>query len=279
MRYLITILILLIPVVAVGQTKVSSMDGYEFQKPAGWKHVDQGQRYLLGSDTEAGLIAVWFHAGATMATLEQGARQPYTEEGIRLMPAGEPKKFKAGGLPAVSVALTGQAQDGSKLKGKATSILGKGGAVGVLALTSPEKFAALEPRMDAIVKSIKFVKSTAPAGANQLHGTLCNYYGNSNIGASSNFNYSRTRKVSFDGRGRAAYGAVSTFSYDDDIGSSTGISGDGDPTSQGTYSVRGDVVTVKFPEANYTCKVIERLGGTISGVKCGEDLWAKSLCD
>jgi hypothetical protein len=277
MRIFLTILMLCVATPALAQTTVSSMKGFEFKTPKGWNHVDQGGRYLMGSETDAGMIIVSFVDGATKSSLTQAASEGFVEQGVMLSPVSKPESIKTKGGNGVSVKLKGDDGYGTTIAARATGIIGQKGAVVVLAVTTPEQIAKLEKRVSTVVNSVRFVKAKSSKGAGALRGTLCNSSGTTEVSAHVEFGSSRFRSVTFDGRGNATYGSQFSASHGGSAGSNSGVV---ESSARGKYTVKGDRVTVSFPDITANCKVIERQSnGLITGLKCGEDLWGASLCE
>ena len=122
-----------------------------------------------------------------------------------------------------------------------------------------------------------------PAGTGDVHliqGAMC----------SSSYTEisSRTKKISFDGRGRAQYGSEIVISgkTTDGYGNTTstyggyGQSNSGDLANQGSYSVRGDQIVIQWGDGSvWNLRVHHRWQGQITEFYYGNDLWAASLCN
>src|SRR5690606_9786378 len=74
--------------------------GIKFTIPEGWKGAEQQGAYIMGSDTEAGLILLIPHEEKQISTLKMQAEQGLHEEGISLTKSGEFQKVGAEGIGA-----------------------------------------------------------------------------------------------------------------------------------------------------------------------------------
>jgi hypothetical protein len=247
----------------------AEQEGWQVETPKAWKHVAQGGRVLFGSDTEAGMILAWFAPGATIEQMTETARQGVHEQGMVLEPSAAPSPAHVKAGKAVSVELAGRAADGTQLRAKGYGILGPSGGVALLGLTTPEQYAAMRARLDAMAQTVSFFAAKKPAGGAQLAGALCSYSG----GQVS----STTRRMSFDGQGRVAWGSELVASGK---GWGAFAGNQYSPSSQGTYAVTGDQVEIQFPDSVLRCAVhMRQPSGRITELQCGKQLWAAGLCE
>jgi hypothetical protein len=134
--------------------------GLDFALPAGWKAGERDGLVLLGSDTEAGLIIVRFMPKTDRQMLMAGYREGLQESGISLMPTKAIEELAGGG---VAGELGGTGQDGSRLTARVIGVTTPFGDAAVfLGLTTPEKYAGLKPRVDALAASASFTQPKIP---------------------------------------------------------------------------------------------------------------------
>jgi hypothetical protein len=107
----------------------------------------------------------------------------------------------------------------------------------------------------------------------QLRGMLCNWGGSS----SSTSSYSRSTRVSFDGRGIFRSSSESSFSS----GSGSTYSGDRNPANSGTYRVVGNKVSLTFSNGSTGIAQVHmrQSSGVITELMYGGKLYATGLCD
>ncbi len=107
----------------------------------------------------------------------------------------------------------------------------------------------------------------------QLRGMLCSWGGS----ASSSSSYSRSTRVSFDGRGGFQYASESSF------GSGAGIAYGRSPGAgnRGTYRVAGDRVYLTFSDGSSGVAQVHmrQSNGMITELKYNGELYATALCD
>lgn len=276
-------LTLLFPAVLTAQ-EYDSQTGWKIRPPAGWKFAVQDGRVVFGHDVEAGMIIASFAPNMDVEALKKEARAGLQEEGINLMPTGEPTTFKAKAGQAVDVTLAGTDQAQTQLKARAIAVVGPSGAVVLLGITTPPQFENMAKRVREAADNVSFYKPKVGDAA-KLRGTFCRYSSYSSGYATSNsFSSSRTERMTFDGAGRVAWGSQmlvsSNTETDTSSSSASGIFGDGSATNFGTYAVVGNAVTIQWSSGPQTCQVHMRQDdGRITELKCGDNLWAPQLCD
>lgn len=266
---------------APGATYKADAEGWQVKPPKAWKHAEKDGKIVFGSDTEAGLMLAWFQAGATLEQVKQSAGQPYQEPGLMLTP-GKSSSFAGTAGKAIAVDYEGTDGNGSPLKARAIAIVGKGGAVYAVGITTPPQFAKLSKRVDELAKGVSFFAAKAGDVA-LLSGPVCAYSGSSS-GSSS---YSSTQRMTFDGRGHVAWGSESAFSgstqnmYGDTTATWGGYGGNQNtPTSGGTYSVSGNSVKIHWGDGTtLDCTVHYRNGRQITELQCGSKLYGRGLCE
>jgi len=117
-------------------------------------------------------------------------------------------------------------------------------------------------------------KTVPSAGNTALYGSFCHWSGSSSSYSGSS--YSHTDRVTFDGKGRFAYGTETSFSSD------AGLYGDsGGNDSGGSYSVKGNNIYLTFDDGTkYTLEVyVRQNSGEITEIRYGQKVYAKQLCE
>lgn len=174
-------------------------EGWQVRTPAKWKYAVKGGQVLFGSDTEAGIIVVWFAPGVTYEQMESQAATGAAQIGMSL--AGPPISATVKGGKALITEVLGTAPDGSKLRGRAIGVAGGSGVVAMVGLTTPEKLPALRARVDALARSVSFFKPKRSPAMNHLAGAWWHWHG-TNTGSGANTassSYERTIVLCTDG--------------------------------------------------------------------------------
>lgn len=267
--------ILLASLAALAADTISSpSDGWTVTVPAGWRYADQAGAWLLGHDTEAGMILVSYSPGGTLAEIRQQAKQGLTELG--LAPKAPPVEVAVGPQTAVLVDMIGRAEDGTELHARIGAVAAPGGALVVMGLTTAEHIASLTTRVDALTRSATF-RTPERGDVAALRGLLCAWSGGSVM--------SRTSRWSFDGAGRVAQGSetVAGGQLTDGLGNQTGAwqAGGQGGGPGGTYSVAGDRVAIRWGDGSEsTCAVhLRQSDGRVTELMCGLTLYAAGLCE
>lgn len=268
-----------------GDTLKVAHDGWQVTAPDGWRHAEQGGGYALGSDTEAGLIVVFYTPGLTWEQMQASAAQGVREQGLVLSPSAPATPFDATAGKGLAVELSGMAADGTTVYGRAIGVLGARGGVAVLGLTTPEHAAVMSKRVEQVASSTVFFEPEKPKSDDLavLQGPICSWSGSSGGGSG----YSASAKMTFDGKGAVAWGsefvASGSFGAGDNTGSWGAYSGNqNQPTDVGTYVVQGDRVTVRWPDGGTkTCAVhMRQTNGRITELQCDDGkLWGAGLCE
>ena len=174
-------------------------EGWQVRTPAKWKFAVNGSRVLFGSDTEAGIIVVWFAPHVTYEQMESQAASGAAQIGMSL--AGPPISAAMKGGKALITEVLGTAPDGSQLRGRAIGVAGDAGVVAMVGLTTPEKLPALRARVDALAGSVSFFKPKRSPAMNHLAGAWWHWHG-TNTGSGGNTassSYERTIVLCTDG--------------------------------------------------------------------------------
>ncbi|MBL8305374.1 MAG: hypothetical protein JNM33_01670 [Rubrivivax sp.] len=199
--------------------------GLGFTVPPHWRTADKDGLLLLVSDTEAGLMIVRFLPRATRDELRAGYQQGLQESGFMAAPVEDARPFDVPGASGLAGVMEGQAQDGTMLRVRSIGVLSRhGGAVVVLALTTPAQFARLQSRADALARSIVF---SAPPKAAPIAGDY------QFIHVSQSGSYSREARLTLCASGR--YRSSGEMAGSGAAGSAYSGSGQG-----GSWSATGD---------------------------------------
>jgi hypothetical protein len=115
--------------------------------------------------------------------------------------AGPPISAPMKGGRALVTELVGTAPDGTRLRGRAVGVAGGGGVVAVVGLTTPEKFALLRTRVDALAGSVSFFKPVRSPAMDHLAGAWWHWHGTDtgSGGNSASSSYERTIVLCTDG--------------------------------------------------------------------------------
>lgn len=199
--------------------------GLGFTVPPNWRTADRDGLLLLGSDTEAGMMIVRFLPRATREELLASYSEGVQDANLMAQPVAEAQPFDVPGATGLAGVLEGQAQDGTTLRVRSIAVLSRhGGAVVLLALTTPPQFARLQARADALARSIVF--SGAPKAA-PIAGDYQYFY------IASGGGYSRESRLTLCASGR--FRISGEMAGSGSAGSAYGSSGQG-----GTWSATGD---------------------------------------
>lgn len=184
---------------STGQPHRVDHEGWLVRTPARWKYSVQGARVLFGSDTEAGLIVVWFAPGVTFHQMESQAATGAAQIGMSL--AGPAISAEMKGGRALVTEILGTAPDGTRMRGRAVGVAGSTGVVAVVGLTTPEKFAVLRERVDAVARSVSFFKPKRSPAMQHLAGAWWHYHGTQtgSGGNTASSSYERTIVLCRDG--------------------------------------------------------------------------------
>lgn len=114
--------------------------GLRFRIPTGWQLAQQdGDSWLLGSNTIPGLLLVWELELETLGELRSLVSQEMVDDGIRLTPQGAPEEVGASSLGVEVEGTLGDAQ----VRGYAVGVISPHGAgVTILAVTEPDRYEA-----------------------------------------------------------------------------------------------------------------------------------------
>jgi hypothetical protein len=128
--------------------------GFFFRAPEGWGGGQQGEVFLLGSDTHHGMILVMPHEMGTIEQMRAEAAQGLHDQGVSLTPRGGMEPFGDRGL---AVDFEGTA-DGRAARARAVGLLSPhGGGVTVLALVAADSWGPDYVRwVEEVARSMEF---------------------------------------------------------------------------------------------------------------------------
>lgn len=144
--------------------------GFFFRTPGGWGAGQQGEVFLLGSDTHHGLILVMPHELGTLEQLRAEAAQGLHDQGVSLTPRGSMEPLGDRGL---AVDLEGFA-DSRPARARAVGLLSPhGGGVTVIALVATDSWGPDYPRwVEEIARSMEFRAPETGPIARQWEGEV-----------------------------------------------------------------------------------------------------------
>lgn len=269
---------LALPSPARAATLRSGLDGYSLTVPDGWQRADQQGVYVLASEAEGGAIVISWAPGLTAEQMRRQAAEGMAIQGVRLTPIGAPQTLA--GAAGVAVDLQGVGADGAPFRARAVGVAGQGGGLVVIGLAPPDRIAAVGARVDAIAGSARFFAPERGAVA-AISGSVCASSGGG--GGYGSAAWAASSRMAFDGAGGAS--RSSSFAagggFQDSAGAYAG--GWSGATSggaeAGSYAVSGERVQIRWADGSMTeCTVQQRQGGQITGLRCGDQLWAAGLC-
>ena len=256
--------------------------GWSATAPDGWQAVQQDGAWMLGHELEAGLVLVWFAAGARLPQLQAEGQQGLDQQGLHLAPAGGSTAFSVSGGSAFQQDYLGGAADGTILAAHAVAVVGDPGGLVVLGLTTPEQLPNLSARVDAVARTVRFSAPALPQATGDLaalRGALCGYSGGSG--------YSASQRMTFDGQGGVTWGSAFSAggSFQDSQGDYAGgwsaVSGDQtQPSDRGVYSVTGSSLHITWGDGQTRdCTAsARRADGRFTVLKCSDKVFAVGAC-
>jgi hypothetical protein len=167
---------------AGGRTWRSEYEGWSIEIPQGWKSAPKESGLVLGSDSEAGMILVFPEAVTDQAALERGLGEILAATGtFPAAPALQPVALPGG--KGLWTEVRGTAKDGTALQIRAVGVVGAGGTVGVLGITTPDeaRFKNLRQRVDAVARSVRFFAPTVSPARQLLVGEWWSYTSSSGL--------------------------------------------------------------------------------------------------
>ena len=219
--------------------------GLRFRVPAGWigRQTDSG--FIMGSETQPGMIVVFPHAAATLETLKQGAADGWVdaEDQVNLTAAGQVRQIGSNG---VAVELAGTVQT-EKARARAIGLVSPfGSGLFIIAGTAEEKYGPQYAKLaDQVAASVEFFKPEVPKEAStwteRFSGRCVAYMkssyssGPSYGGFSTGSGWSEKRYLYLFEDGR--FQANGSFSGSFDSGGGFGSVGSGPQRQSGTWKV------------------------------------------
>lgn len=210
--------------------------GLVFTIPQGWVGQESGEAFVMGSNTEPGLLMLLPHESNSLETLRQEAAAGLQDESISLQPEGVLKNISSNGIGGL---FSGTVQ-GEKAKAYIIGLINPHGpGLTIIAMTEAGKYAARYEQLAlALAKSVRFSKpESAPAvqeWKKELMNKRLSYIYSS---SSSTFGYtgmSETEEMWLCAQGYFQYKSDSSNSFD--TGGAFGYSG-GKDRGAGTWDV------------------------------------------
>ncbi len=133
-------------------------EGFDLQLPGDFHVVaEKGGGIILGSNVTPGLILIFPSASGTAADMERAQKQGVQEPAISMAPTGTIREVSAEGGAGKLIDVAGTMEQ-AQVKGLLGAYLraGGNGGMAVLAATTPEKWSALQPFAEQIVRGVKF---------------------------------------------------------------------------------------------------------------------------
>ena len=216
--------------------------GLKFTIPNGWKGGETEGGYLIGSDTQPGLIILLPHQVKDIEALKQEAEAGIQEEGIMLKKVGP---FETVGQEGVGALFEGAVQ-GEAAKAFVAAVINPFGAgVTIMAATAASGYnATYRELVNEIALSLKFSEPVEPPiteeWRNTLKGAKLTYLNSSYDSGPSYGGYSTYS--SYSSREEITLCASGTFSFysSNSMSVDTGgafADGGGDNSGEGTWTV------------------------------------------
>ncbi len=144
--------------------------GIRFTIPEGWKGMESGEVFLMGSDTQPGLIILMTHQESQIQRLKAQAEAGLIDEGVNLQKAGE---FEKVGVEGVGAEFSGSIQ-GTPAKAYVAAIINPfGTGVTMVAATDIPNYSSLYKQLaNEIVNSLQFSKPIEPPITQEWRQTL-----------------------------------------------------------------------------------------------------------
>jgi len=128
--------------------------GIRFTIPEGWKGAESGEVFLMGSDTQPGLIILMTHQESQIQVLKSQAEAGLVDEGVNLQKAGE---FEQVGTEGVGAEFSGNIQ-GTPARAYIAAVINPfGTGVTIVAATDVPNFSPVYKQLaHEIAESLKF---------------------------------------------------------------------------------------------------------------------------
>jgi hypothetical protein len=230
-----------------GRAWRSEYEGWGIEIPPGWKSAPRESGLVLGSDTEAGMILVFPEAVTEAAALQRGLGELLA--GIGTFPAVSPlQPVPLPGGKGLWTDVRGTARDGTAIQVRAVAVVGGGGTVGVLGITTPDdaRFKNLRQRVDAVARSVRFFAPTVSPARQLLVGEWWSY--TSSSGLSGSGGTEKTLAFCPDG----SFHSSSESSYSGGAGTSGAWGTAGSQRSAAQWNAVGDRsggrITLTYPD-------------------------------
>jgi hypothetical protein len=239
--------------------------GFAYEAPAGWKAQERDPYTLLGSTTESGAIVL----GRATFTTDTEAMNALGSVASALAlrggaPIDEPADTTIGGLRAMTATYSAYDSGGSPVRVRYITLFSDyGTSLGIVALTTPPSFDALQRTTDALAAT---VKASAPKVNAAAIASLTGKWRYLTNAGSSGASHSTDTVLSFDATS-FAYSSTSEVFVSTDDAYAYGSAMDAKQTSEhGTYTVIGAEIVAKGKQGTYVLPfTIDSKGLTVGG--------------
>lgn len=245
MKIVITILLFLlaVPTHVIAEAATGDVEypylGIKFTIPANWKGAENNGYYVMGSDTEGGLLGITVNSATDISELKQSADQGIIDEGVLLQRSSDFQQIGAEGLGAE---FSGQFQGQSAKAFVAGIINPHGQSLSIFALTSSEGYSNRQIELvKEIANSLKFAAPIESPHNQEWRAGLAgrqltymstssssgSYYDDSGYAHSSYSSYSSRNNIHLCSNQRFYYSSSSSASFDSQGGFGGANSGGG----------------------------------------------------
>ncbi|MEQ8415928.1 MAG: hypothetical protein RIB71_15725 [Imperialibacter sp.] len=144
--------------------------GIRFTIPDGWKGAESGEVFLMGSDTQPGLIILMTHQESQIQNLKTQAEAGLVDEGISLQKAGD---FEKVGSEGIGAEFSGNIQ-GTQAKAYIAAVVNPfGTGVTVVAATDVPNYSSLYKQLaKEVAGSLQFSQPKEPPVTEEWRQTL-----------------------------------------------------------------------------------------------------------
>lgn len=201
--------------------------GIQFTIPEGWYGGEDGEMYLMGSDTDSGLLGVMLNAAKSTADLKIEAEKGIISEGVQLAREGN---YERVGLDGLGTLFSGYFH-GQKARAYAIGLINPfGQSITIIALTSAESYSLSHKKLaHEIADSMGFampedspitqdwqqnLKGMRLAYRNSSYSSSADYSDASGQSYGSYSSSSETVNMDLCGDGRFSFYSSSSASFD-----------------------------------------------------------------
>lgn len=222
--------------------------------PDAWQGVltPSGDAFVLGSETEPGLLLMIAEPGSSAASLRMALSEPLPlDDATTLVPEGDPAPADGGLETTYTVA----GQPG--LRGLARGfVTARGTAIGLVAVGPADRLGAYRSTLRAMAHSISehAPRAHAPAESGDWAARL---RGMALVSMQSGDGHARKRQISFCSDGEYRYADDESYASSDAIGDFSYAGAGGD---RGRWRVEGGVLLLSSADGPTSRHVLERRG-------------------